>query len=414
MTKAQLEAAGQTFPDTDPYDLDGSGILNVEQYANDPRIAQPYFCASQAGDGFGYTGISPADLIAAFGTPGSPNYVADSGPAGFTDAIAGWNFVDDDNNPFDAVHYDHGTGTAEDAVGAADTLSQEVGTCPDCMVLPIKVGDSFITSGNAFAEGALFAVDSGASVIQEALGTYDVTATDSEAITYAEDHGVLVVASAADEESQHHNLPAVLENTIVVNSVTHESSFTPPSYLFLNGCTNYGANISVSVESNSCSSEATGKTGGIVGLAESAASEAMADNVITPYPGLHTVSGAPVALSANEITQLVTMSADDIDFATAAPPNGPANNTKVSTSLPFVTTKRDPTGPGFDPTSGYGRIDAARLVQWIATGQIPPQAEIDGMPWYQVPVPVAGRDRLRDDGDDPQPLVELRGAGGSR
>ena len=48
------------------------------------------------------------------------------------------------------------------------------------------------------------------------------------------------------------NPAAVLENTIVVNSVTHDSSFTPPSYLFLNGCTNYGANISVSVESNSC------------------------------------------------------------------------------------------------------------------------------------------------------------------
>lgn len=385
MTEAQLEAAGQHVSDSDPYDLNGSGIFNVEQYANDPRIAKPYFCASpQNEDGFGYSGISPADLIAAFGTPGGKYYAARSGPAGFTDAIAGWDFVDDDNNPYDAVHYDHGTGTAEDAVGAASTLDQEVGTCPDCMVLPIKVGDSFITSGNAFAEGALFAVDSGASVIQEALGTYDVTETDTDAITYAEDHGVPVVASAADEESEHHNLPAVLQNTIVVNSVTHAADFSPPSYLYLNGCTNYGANISVSVESTSCSSEATGKTGGIVGLAESAAAVAMADHVIAPYPGLHTVSGAPVALSANEITQLVTMSADDIDFATAAPPNGPANNTKVTTGLPLVTTERDPTGPGFDPTSGYGRIDAARLVQWVSSGRIPPQAEIDGLPWYQV------------------------------
>ena len=84
----------------------------------------------------------------------------------------------------------------------------------------------------------------------------------------------------------------MLENTIVVNSVTHDSSYNPPSYLYLNGCTNVGANISVSVESDSCSSEATGKTGGIVGLAESAAAEAMATGVIAPYPGLHTVTGA--------------------------------------------------------------------------------------------------------------------------
>ena len=111
---------------------------------------------------------------------------------------------------------------------------------------------------------------------------------------------------------------------------------------------------------------------------------ALAHHVITAYPGLHTVSGAPVALSVNEITQLVTMSADDINFATAAPPHGPADNNKVATSLPFVTTTRNPTGPGFDATSGYGRIDAARLVQWISSGQIPPQAEIDNVPWYEV------------------------------
>lgn len=384
LTKPELEARGEVFADRDPYDLDGSGILDVQQYAQDPRLPRTTFCAAHDGDGFGYTGISPADLIAAFGTPGSPSYQARTGPAGFTDAIAGWNFVDDDNDPYDDVHYDHGTGTAEDAVGAASTLSAEVGTCPNCMVLPVRVGDSFITSGNAFAEGALFAVDSGASVIQEALGTYDVTPTDSEAVTYAEDHGVPVVASAADEESEHHNLPAVLQNTIVVNSVTHDASFDPPSYLFLNGCTNVGANIAVSVESSSCSSEATGKTGGIVGLAESAATVAMAHHVLAPYPGLRSVTGQKVALSADEIAQLVTMSADDIDFAKAAPPYGPARNDQVQTTLPLVTTVRDPTGPGFDPTSGYGRIDAARMVQWIAAGRIPPQAEIDDMPWYQV------------------------------
>ena len=383
-TKAQLASAGQTFPDTDPYDLNGTGIFNVEQYASDPRLPKPTFCAAHGGDGFGYTGISAADLIAAFGTPGAPHEVDRTGPAGFTDAIAGWNFVDDDNDPYDVVHYGHGTGTAEDATAAASTVAQEVGACPNCMVMPLKVGDSFITSGDSFAEAALFAVDSGASVIQEALGTYDVTATDTQAITYAEDHGVPVVASSADEESEHHNLPAVLENTIVVNSVTHESSFSPPSYLYLNGCTNVGANISVSVESTSCSSEATGKTGGIVGLAESAAAVALADHTISAYPGLHTASGAPVALSADEITQLVTMSADDIDFDKAAPPNGPPHNTAVSTGLPLVSTQRDPTDKGFDPTSGYGRIDAARLVQWIASGRIPPQAEVDGLPWYQV------------------------------
>ena len=58
LTKPQLEGGGVHFDDTDPYDLNGSGILNVEQYANDPRITKPYFCASWT--------------VTATVTPGSP------------------------------------------------------------------------------------------------------------------------------------------------------------------------------------------------------------------------------------------------------------------------------------------------------------------------------------------------------
>ncbi len=412
-TKAQLESAGQQFDDTDPYDLDGSAIFNVEQYANDPRIAKPYFCATAGGDGFGYTGISPADLIATFGTPGGKYYAAHSGPAGFTDAIAGWDFVDDNNNPYDAVHYDHGTGTAEDATGAAGTLAQEVGSCPDCMVMPIKVGDSFITSGNAFAEGALFAVDSGATVIQEALGTYDVTESDTQAITYAEDHGVPWWPARRTRSPSTTTFLRCSRTPSWSTASPTTAATRPPSYLYLNGCTNYGANISVSVESNSCSSEATGKTGGIVGLAESAAAVAMGEHVIAPYPGLHTVTGAPVALSTNEITQLVTMSADDIDFATAAPPNGPAQNTKVSAALPLVSTQRDPTGTGLRPH------------QRVRTDRRRPSGAVDRFGPHPSPgrdrrsalvpgaLPFPARDRLGGDGDDPESFVALRGAGGA-
>ncbi len=109
------------------------------------------------------------------------------------------------------------------------------------------------------------------------------------------------------------------------------------------------------------------------------------------------------------------MSADDIDFATAAPPNGPPHNTEVATGLPLVTTRhRRSTGPGFDPTSGYGRINAARLVRWISSGRIPPQAEIDGVPWYQVLSPAQEVTVAGVIGDDPEPLLALRGAGRSR
>jgi len=376
-TKPQLEAAGVRFADGDPYDLDNRGVFNVEQYANDPRIARPLFCK---------TFISPEDLIRAFGHGGR------AGPAGYTEAIAGWNFVDDNNDPYDDVHYDHGSGEAEDSTGAADALGKEIGACPNCMVLPVRVGQSFIAEGNAFARGVAFAVDSGASVIQEALGTLDETTTDAQAISYANAHGVPVIASAADEEAEHHNEPGNLPGTIVVNSVTQSLSEAgvplqaPRTYLAVNGCTNYGANVAVAVESASCSSEATGKAGGITGLIESEARSLLGGGRLAAYPGLSSVAGRPVALSPTEVRELITMAADDVDFETAAPPFGPPDNYAVVSPVP---TTRYPTQPGYDMYTGYGRIDAGRILGWLAAGKVPPEASFGAMDWFQTYDPLA-------------------------
>ena len=113
------------------------------------------------------------------------------------------------------------------------------------MVLPLRVGESFVADANRFAQAALYATDSGVDVIQEALGTLNAPLFARQAIEYAYHHGVTVIASAADEAAEHHNLPGSMPDTIVVNSVTKYSSLTstPPSYLQLNGCTNFGTRI---------------------------------------------------------------------------------------------------------------------------------------------------------------------------
>ncbi len=377
-TKRWLGAHGRHFADPDPYDLNADGVFNVADYGQDPRIATPYFCG---------TFISPEDLIRAFGTKGGRYYYGNhpQHPAGFSEAIAGWNFLDNTNDPYDDVHYDHGSGEARDSTAAANNPGSGPGVCPNCMVLPIRVGESFIASSDNFAQGVMFAVDSGASVVQEALGSYDVTSVTRQAIHYATAHGVPIVASAADEEAEHHNLPGYLPHTIVVNSVTESDDEggvplqVPKTYLHLNGCTNYGANIAVSVESASCSSEATGKTGGILGLAESAARDAVARHRLTEYPGLRTVSGSKVPLSVTEIQQLVTMNADDIDFQTAAAPYGPPDNYLDLSPYPTVRYR---TQPGYDMYTGYGRINAASIMSRISHGDIPPEASLDGQ-WFR-------------------------------
>ena len=406
-TKADLVAAGATPSDTDPYDLLGIGVLDVAQYAADPRVAAVEaayggtYCSSEGGD---YTGISAEDLIRTFGRPtlpdtsSNPSYYAVT-TNGFTEAIAGWNFVDNTNDPIDDVSYGHGTGEAGDMAGSAGSTGNGVGACPSCRVLPVRVGTSFIAASNAFAQGVAFAVDSGATIVSEALGAIDHTASATQAIDYASAHGVPIVASSADEESEHANLPSSMSNQVIdVNSSTRASAgIGPASALLLNGCTNYGPQISVTVESSSCSSEATGKTSGIIGLAETAAAQSMAAGTITAYPGLTNGVGASVPLSANEILQLVTMSADDVDFTTAAPSASPPakhNNFALTSPTTFnilgITSKRYKSTPGYDLSTGYGRIDAARIVRRIATGQIPPEALVSS-PTPGLVVPTTGK-----------------------
>src|SRR5256885_6661532 len=91
-----------------------------------------------------------------------------------------------------------------------------------------------------------------------------------------------VMASAADEVSWHHIFPGPYVHTILVNAIADFGVPTEPnSWLFLNGCTNFAGNLSVSVSATSCSSEATGRSSGIAGLIVSAGRDAAAAHPLT-------------------------------------------------------------------------------------------------------------------------------------
>ncbi|MGH8976854.1 MAG: S8 family serine peptidase, partial [Acidimicrobiia bacterium] len=279
-------------------DCDGNGVFDVADFGT---------IADHNGNGL----ADPEDLIL------DPKYNDghDADRNGFVDDISGWDFLYGDNNPLDTVEYGHGTGEADDST-ARENGTGDVGGCPRCRMLPVRVSDSFVADGGRFAAGVLFALDSGADVVQEALGALTNPAQAQAAIDAAYERGVVVVASMADEASKHPNLPASLERTMAVNSVTEKEDLLSGAisgYLALNGCTNFGGHTFVSVPSGSCSSEATGQSAGMVGLLESAARDAG----IAPHPDLARAAGSAAnVLSANEAMQVVRATADDIDFST--------------------------------------------------------------------------------------------------
>jgi hypothetical protein len=128
-------------------------------------------------------------------------------------------------------------------------------------VMHLRVGDSFIADVNDFAQAVLFGTDTGATLIQSALGTLNNSRFAQEAIDYAYRRGVLLIASAADESAGHHNQPSMLEHATVFNAIGEPQvpASASGSYLQFRGCTNYGAYITAAVPGNSCSSEAVGR-----------------------------------------------------------------------------------------------------------------------------------------------------------
>lgn len=357
------DAAGHDF---DAHDRNGDGAVDMSDYSDDPRV-------SDRND----NGVrDPEDLIL------DPVFSdgRDDDRNGYVDDIAGWDFLHDDNDPNDDVGYGHGTGEALDSTAAANGEG-DVGTCPHCHVVPMMVGDSFIADSGRFAAATFLAIDLGVDVVQVALGAYDNPSVAQASIDAATAAGIPVVASMADEQSSHPNLPAALTGTIAVNSVqTNEESPLPlpEGYLGVNGCTNTGGYIWVSVPSNSCSSEATGRAAGIVGLIESAARDAG----IPPHPsvtGAGRKDPAPNVLSATEVAQVLRLTADDIDFGSAVTASAdgktvaePADDVDVAPG-----TRRFPTTPGWDATSGYGRLNAFEAVKSVRAGSVPPEARLD-------------------------------------
>ncbi|HEX8052870.1 MAG TPA: S8 family serine peptidase [Thermoleophilaceae bacterium] len=393
------------------HDANGDNVFNLLDYACDSRVRKdtPKNVRTDV--------LDPQDLLIAF-SDGS-----DADGNGFADDMVGWDFLDDDNDPFDDVQYDHGTGEAEGSSAEANNDAEWVGTCPNCMAMHMRVGDSFVADDNDFAQATLYAVDNGALVIQEALGTLNNTQLAQRAIDYAYNHGVIVIASAADEAAQHHNYPSSHEHTLVVNSVTkymsQETPDGPPradvpiqqprSYVSFNGCTNFSSKIGLAIPSTSCSSDAVGVGAGMAGLVLSAALNGVENGKLRPHPTCRRADGSPCPLSANEVRQVMASGTfagqtqpDDVNFnqsvlgpqpePSCSPEPAPGctdpnlyTQQQVNGNRPIVSppdSRSYPARAGHDQFYGWGRINTFRSVRRAADGQTAPEVEITSPEWY--------------------------------
>ena len=330
------------------FDCNGDGAVSVRDWADEPSLIPPASAGHPQGDKNANGILDAGDLILNFS-----DGVDDDGN-GYVDDISGWDFLLDDNDPYEDTRYYHGTNQARDAAAETNNGVGGVGVCPLCRFVPLRVGDSFIADSNSFGKAVAYAADMKAAAVECALGTVNNSVLAQTAVEYAYNRGVLVSGSMADENSRHHNMPNTANYILSAHAILNDGSngdvTSAKSFLVFEPGTNFGGNNYLSTTTEAASSGAAGIDSGIMGLIQSAALK---------------YGSAP--LGANEIMQLLIMTADDIDIPESRMPNA----------------KQYWSQPGFDQRFGYGRTNAASAVRWVAEGKIPPEVNVTEPLWFQ-------------------------------
>ncbi|HEX8067285.1 MAG TPA: S8 family serine peptidase [Thermoleophilaceae bacterium] len=341
------------------YDCNGDGAFNVDDYAADARVRQD-------------AGVEPADklldagdLIATFSDG------KDDDGNGYADDVAGWDFFDDDNDPFDASSYssanNHGSGRAEEAAGATNDGRGGTGVCPRCTLVPMRVWDTFVVDMQSFGQAVLYAADNDVEVVEAATGGLTNTRFAREAFAHAYRSGVFFAIVSSDLNTADHNIPTLYDEAMQVQGTVADAhglgqdadqlgpllgalgvpSSAPVGTWFRNsGTTQYGGHAHVVMPAPT-GSQATGQAAGAAGLLIGYARD------------------RGIRLAPNEVKQVLTTTAEDVV----------AENT-VGSGVP------DPAQPGWDQHFGYGRPDLGLALERIRDGRVPPQALIDGPEWF--------------------------------
>jgi thermitase len=126
--------------------------------------------------------------------------------------------------------YGHGTHVAGIIAATANNQLGIAGGCPACQLMNGKVlNDSGAGAYSWIANGIIWAADNGAKVINLSLGGSSRSVTLEQAVNYAWNKGVVVVAAAGNNGSSAKMYPAAYVNAIAVaatNNRDQKASFS--------------------------------------------------------------------------------------------------------------------------------------------------------------------------------------------
>lgn len=167
----------------------------------------------------------------------STNGIDDDGN-GYIDDVHGWNFVSSSNNVFD--NNGHGTHVAGIVLGVGQNIyASNPGAAPfKIMALKFLNGQGSGKTSDAI-KAIYYAVNNGASVLNNSWGGYSYSSALHEAVVYSYNAGVSFVAAAGNETNNNDNSPMYPASYNVPNVISVAATTDSDN---LASFSNYGRN----------------------------------------------------------------------------------------------------------------------------------------------------------------------------
>jgi len=147
---------------------------------------------------------------------------------GYVDDIYGYNFIYNNGDPMD--DYGHGTYCSGIIAARGDNDLDITGICWNTRIMALKFMGLF---GDGTASDAVlaiyYAVENGADVISNSWSTADESLLLKDAVDYAHSQGVIMVASAGNDDSDLPQYPSCYKNVISVAATDADDKRWPYS-----------------------------------------------------------------------------------------------------------------------------------------------------------------------------------------